>query len=107
MFPITEILEILAMVKGTQPFTYKRGLKILATLIAFGADQIPDAAPQSLTEDMGLQCQLQEIVDAQKSNQALAIDWGGLFAKLFQFFLSKMIGGATGPSYNQGGAGPG
>lgn len=120
MFPITELIEILNIVKGQQPFTWKRALKITSKLTDFAADQIPDGATpikwvQPLkveTVPAGavgeLQCQLQEIVDAHedpKKQAALNVDWMSLILKVFAFFAS--MAGGSGHSYNQGGAGPG
>lgn len=119
-FPITELLEILNIVKGSQPFTWKRALKITSKLTDFAGDQIPDGAqPIKWVQPLKvetlpagavgeLQCQLQEIVDAHEDpnkQAALNVDWMSLILKVFAFFAS--MAGGSGHSYGQGGAGPG
>lgn len=97
MFPISEILELLAMVKGEKPRTVKRALKIAAKLAEFVADQIPDdGGPVAvLAGGQCLQSLLEDAAGAfQSQGSAAAFDGGFLkllLAQVMEFVLSKFL----------------
>jgi hypothetical protein len=91
LFPISEILSLLDMIKGKKPFTFKEGLKILAKLMEFGADQIPEE-PAKI--EVSLESMLDGLASSHKDGTQPILDSAFLkllLGKAMEMFLSKFF----------------
>jgi hypothetical protein len=91
LFPISEVLDLLAMVKGQKPFTMKAGLKILAKLLEFGAEQIPE---EPAKVEVSLEAMLDDLAGSTKEGHQPLLDNAFLkmlLGKAMEMILSKFF----------------
>lgn len=95
MFPITEVLDLLAMIRGQKPFNWPDAIDNVASLAKFAAAQIRAGnVPQqiNITMPSGFEAQLQQLADAHNANAlSLPFDWKALLREGVVWLLSKFL----------------
>lgn len=95
MFPISEVLDILAMIRGQKPWNWPDLMDDSAGLLKFAAAQIRsgNTVQQATASNMDFEGMLQSLADAHAANAlSLPFDWKALLREAAIFLFKKFAG---------------